>query len=172
MVASVCISAPALTHRAGTAPKRTYRIRLRPDAQYLAQTCRGSRPKARYASSQLALTACGQGYYQLPWTIGQNVLLATGQGYLLASPLQMAIAYSAIVNGGKVFSPKIGTEIGLVATLLGGHSPLPTTIGYPVAVAAPVGHSLPDASNTGLFLLAAVSGLLLVSRQCRVRKLV
>ncbi len=26
------------THRAGTAPKRTYRIRLRPDAQYLAQT--------------------------------------------------------------------------------------------------------------------------------------
>jgi penicillin-binding protein 2 len=50
------------------------------------------------------------------------VLLATGQGYLLASPLQMAIAYSAIVNGGKVWSPKIGTAIlspsgGLVAQL-------------------------------------------------------
>jgi penicillin-binding protein 2 len=94
---------------AGVVPDRAYVAAL--NAQYLAQVCAGSRPKAAYAHSQLAITACTQGYLQLPWTIGQNVLLATGQGYLLASPLQMAIAYAAIVNGGRVWSPKIGNSI-------------------------------------------------------------
>ena len=37
--------------------------------------------------------------------------LATGQGYLLATPLQMAVAYSAIVNGGTVWKPQIGEQI-------------------------------------------------------------
>ncbi len=105
---------------AGVVPDKAYVNAL--NAQYLGQVCDGSHPKPAYAKQQLAITACTQGYFQLPWTIGQNVLLATGQGYLLASPLQMAIAYSAIVNGGKVWSPKIGTAIlspsgGLVAQL-------------------------------------------------------
>ena len=105
---------------AGVVPDVAYVNAL--NAQYLAQACDGSHPKPAYAKQQLAITACTQGYLQLPWTIGQNVLLATGQGYLLASPLQMAIAYSAIVNGGKVWSPRIGTAIlspsgGLVAAL-------------------------------------------------------
>jgi penicillin-binding protein 2 len=46
-----------------------------------------------------------------PWTVGQNVQLATGQGYLLATPLQMAVAYSALANGGKVVTPHIGLSI-------------------------------------------------------------
>jgi penicillin-binding protein 2 len=105
---------------AGVVPDVAYVKAL--NAQYLGQVCDGSHPKPAYAKQQLAITACTQGYLQLPWTIGQNVLLATGQGYLLASPLQMAIAYSAIVNGGKVWSPRIGTAIlspsgGLVAAL-------------------------------------------------------
>ena len=60
------------------------------NAQYISQHCRSSSPgslaKPAYAKQQLAVTACAQGYLQLPWTIGQNVLLATGQGYLLATP--------------------------------------------------------------------------------------
>ena len=105
---------------AGVVPDAAYVKAL--NRQYLEQVCDGSHPKPAYAKQQLAITACTQGYFQLPWTIGQNVLLATGQGYLLASPLQMAIAYSAIVNGGKVWSPKIGTAVlsptgGLVAQL-------------------------------------------------------
>jgi len=33
-----------------------------------------------------------------PWTIGDNVNLAVGQGDLLASPLQMAVVYSTLAN--------------------------------------------------------------------------
>ncbi len=57
------------------------------------------------------MRTCAQGYYYPPWTIGQNVGLATGQGYLEASPMQMAVAYSAIVNGGTVWKPQIAEAI-------------------------------------------------------------
>ena len=40
-------------------------------------------------------------YYD-PWVIGQNIQFAIGQGYFQASPLQMAVAYSALGNGGTV----------------------------------------------------------------------
>ncbi|MGB0120486.1 MAG: penicillin-binding protein 2 [Solirubrobacterales bacterium] len=42
-----------------------------------------------------------------PWTIGQNIQLAIGQGYLQASPLQMAVAYAALGNGGDVLKPHL-----------------------------------------------------------------
>lgn len=43
----------------------------------------------------------------LPWTLGDTYNTAIGQGYLLITPLQLAVSYSALVNGGKVISPKI-----------------------------------------------------------------
>jgi penicillin-binding protein 2 len=115
---------------AGVVPDKAYVAAL--NAQYRALDCTGSHPKPAYAKSQLAITACAQGYLQPAWTIGQNVLLATGQGYLLASPLQMAIAYSAIVNGGKVWSPKIGTEILSPAGALVQQLPAPTYRRVPI----------------------------------------
>ena len=108
----------------GVVPDSAYVDAL--NAQYRAQYCAGSRPLPKYARWQLALTGCAQGYFEPAWTIGQNVLLATGQGYLLASPLQMAVAYSAIVNGGKVFSPKIGTQILSPSGALVQQLPAPT----------------------------------------------
>ncbi len=35
-----------------------------------------------------------------PWSAGDNINLAVGQGDLQADPLQMAVAYAAIANGG------------------------------------------------------------------------
>jgi penicillin-binding protein 2 len=46
-----------------------------------------------------------------PWTIGDNVNLAVGQGGLQADPLQMAVAYAAIANGGDVVRPHVGMEV-------------------------------------------------------------
>ncbi|HEX7278489.1 MAG TPA: penicillin-binding protein 2 [Solirubrobacterales bacterium] len=46
-----------------------------------------------------------------PWSIGDNVLLATGQGDLQTSPLQMAVAYAALGNGGKIVTPHVGKEV-------------------------------------------------------------
>ena len=35
-----------------------------------------------------------------PWSPGDNVQLAAGQGDLQTNPLQMAIAYATLANGG------------------------------------------------------------------------
>ncbi len=43
-----------------------------------------------------------------PWTIGDNMNLAVGQGDLQATPLQLATAYAAIGNGGEVVRPHLG----------------------------------------------------------------
>jgi penicillin-binding protein 2 len=46
-----------------------------------------------------------------PWSVGDNINLSVGQGDLLANPLQMAVAYAAIANGGKVLRPRLGLRI-------------------------------------------------------------
>ncbi|GAC1437355.1 MAG: penicillin-binding protein 2 [Solirubrobacteraceae bacterium] len=46
-----------------------------------------------------------------PWTVGDNVNFAVGQGDLQATPLQMAVAYAALANGGTVVRPHLGLEI-------------------------------------------------------------
>jgi penicillin-binding protein 2 len=46
-----------------------------------------------------------------PWTLGDNVNLAVGQGDLQADPLQMAVAYAAIGNGGDVVRPHVGKDV-------------------------------------------------------------
>jgi penicillin-binding protein 2 len=45
------------------------------------------------------------------WTPGNSINLAIGQGDLEATPLQLAVTYAAIANGGYVVQPHIGKEI-------------------------------------------------------------
>ena len=52
-----------------------------------------------------------EGETERPWSAGDNVQLATGQGDLQTNPLQMAIAYAALANGGTVVTPHVGLEI-------------------------------------------------------------
>jgi penicillin-binding protein 2 len=59
--------------------------------------------------STQALYACGG--IEKPWTPGDNVNLAVGQGDLQATPLQLATVYSTIVNGGTVVRPHLGAAI-------------------------------------------------------------
>jgi penicillin-binding protein 2 len=46
-----------------------------------------------------------------PWSVGDNVNLAVGQGDVGVTPLQLATAYSTVVNGGKVPTPHLGLRV-------------------------------------------------------------
>jgi penicillin-binding protein 2 len=46
-----------------------------------------------------------------PWSIGDNINLAVGQGDVQVTPLQLATAYSTIANGGTVVRPHIGLDV-------------------------------------------------------------
>jgi penicillin-binding protein 2 len=52
-----------------------------------------------------------EGLTERPWSVGDNINLSVGQGDLLADPLQMAVAYAAIANGGRVLRPRLGLRI-------------------------------------------------------------
>jgi penicillin-binding protein 2 len=45
------------------------------------------------------------------WEPGDAVQLAVGQGYMEATPLQLATAYAAIANGGTIVQPHLGLKI-------------------------------------------------------------
>jgi penicillin-binding protein 2 len=45
------------------------------------------------------------------WHLGDTLNMVIGQGYLTATPLQMAVATAAIANGGKVYRPLLVRKI-------------------------------------------------------------
>jgi penicillin-binding protein 2 len=59
--------------------------------------------------AEISVGRCG--WQNRPWTVGDNVNLSVGQGDLAANPLQMAVAYAAVANGGKVLRPRLGQRI-------------------------------------------------------------
>jgi penicillin-binding protein 2 len=46
-----------------------------------------------------------------PWSVGDNINFAVGQGDLQADPLQMAVAYATLANGGRVVTPHLGLRV-------------------------------------------------------------
>jgi len=45
------------------------------------------------------------------WYEGDSVNLSIGQGYLTATPLQLAVAYSALANGGVIVRPHVANAV-------------------------------------------------------------
>ncbi len=45
------------------------------------------------------------------WAGGDVMNIATGQGALTVTPLQMAVAYGALVNGGTVWQPRVASSV-------------------------------------------------------------
>ncbi len=48
------------------------------------------------------------------WTLNDSVNMAIGQGDVLVTPLQMAVAVSAVANGGTIYQPNLVDHIGLI----------------------------------------------------------
>lgn len=92
---------------AGVIPGHKWRNEIN-DAE---RRCRKKKKISQDASGFQA-GALGCGYSDLrDFSEGDNASLATGQGDEQATPLQMAVAYAAIENGGKVVTPHLGLEI-------------------------------------------------------------
>ncbi len=49
--------------------------------------------------------------YNQSWYEGQTINLSIGQGYLAVTPLQLAVAYSTLANGGTVVRPHVAGAI-------------------------------------------------------------
>lgn len=47
-----------------------------------------------------------------PWQLGESLIAAIGQGYVLATPLQMATMTARLVNGGKAVVPRLTVAVG------------------------------------------------------------
>lgn len=45
--------------------------------------------------------------YNVPWVKGDTINASIGQGYVLTSPIQMAVMTSRLVNGGKLVKPRL-----------------------------------------------------------------
>ena len=73
------------------------------------QRCADEKGLPLAAAAGFPPTRCG--FLDRPWGPGDNVNLAVGQGDLAASPLQMAVAYAAVANGGYVVTPHLGQRV-------------------------------------------------------------
>ena len=96
---------------------------------------------------------------QETWLPGDNINMAVGQGNLLVTPLQMAVAYSAIANGGSLVTPTLGMDLtdqsGQVVRQLSDVTP-PRPLGLSPAVLAVVREGLREVAQGSLGTAAGV----------------
>ena len=52
-----------------------------------------------------------EGLTDRPWSAGDNINLSVGQGDIQMDPLQLANAYAAIGNGGRLLRPHVGMQV-------------------------------------------------------------
>lgn len=80
--------------------------------QYCADARSGyktvANPTERAYLTELASENCTDGWR---YRAGDNADMAIGQGETTMSPLQLAIAYSALVNGGRIWQPRLGWAV-------------------------------------------------------------
>ncbi len=82
------------------------------------------------------------------WLPGYTVNMSIGQGDLVTTPLQMAVTYAALANGGKVLEPRVGDH--LVRDSEDGKNETALDIETAVAAALPLDDTEMTVINQGL----------------------
>ena len=92
----------------GTIPTRQWLYYMWKDNAHTGQNwCKYGKANGSYVQ-QIEYQDCQTGYV---WEPGQAAIAAIGQGYVTATPLQLANAYTALADGGTLYSPRIGEAL-------------------------------------------------------------
>jgi penicillin-binding protein 2 len=92
----------------GTIPTRQWLYNYYEDNAHKGQNwCKNGKANGSYVQ-QIEYDDCQSGYV---WGPGQAVIAAIGQGYVTSTPLQLTNAYTALADGGKLYSPRIGEAL-------------------------------------------------------------
>ena len=93
---------------AGTIPTRQWLYNYYEDNAHKGENwCKNGKENGSYVQ-QIEYDDCQSGYV---WGPGQAVIAAIGQGYVTSTPLQLTNAYTALADGGKLYSPRIGEAL-------------------------------------------------------------
>jgi penicillin-binding protein 2 len=92
----------------GSVPSRQWLYYLWKDNAYRGQDwCKYGRQVGTEVQ-RIEYEDCHSGWV---WEPGQAAIAAIGQGYVSVTPLQLANAYAALANGGRLYAPRIGEAL-------------------------------------------------------------
>src|SRR3984957_11407425 len=129
---------------AGSVPTRQWLYNMYEDNAHKGQNwCKNGKANGSYVQ-QIEYDDCQSGWV---WGPGQAVIAAIGQGYVTSTPLQLTNAYTALANGGTLYSPRIGEA------LVSASGKLVQKINPPVI------RKLPVASGTLAYIRSALAGV-------------
>ncbi len=128
----------------GSIPTRQWLYNLYEDNAHKGQNwCKNGKATGSYVQ-QIEYDDCQSGWV---WGPGQAVIAAIGQGYVTSTPLQLTNAYTALADGGRLYSPRIGEA------LVSASGKLVQKINPPVI------RKLPVASGTLAYMRSALAGV-------------
>jgi penicillin-binding protein 2 len=129
----------------GTIPTRQWLYNMYEDNAHKGENwCKNGKANGSYVQ-QIEYEDCQSGWV---WEPGQAAIAAIGQGYVTSTPLQLANAYTALANGGTLYSPRIGEA------LVSASGKLVQQINPPVI------RKLPVASETLSYIRSALAGVI------------
>jgi penicillin-binding protein 2 len=128
----------------GTIPTRQWLYNMYEDNAHKGQDwCKNGKANGSYVQ-QIEYDDCQSGWV---WEPGQAAIAAIGQGYVTSTPLQLTNAYTALADGGTLYSPRIGEA------LVSSSGKLVQKINPPVI------RKLPVASETLAYIRSALAGV-------------
>jgi penicillin-binding protein 2 len=128
----------------GTIPTRQWLYGMYEDNAHKGENwCKNGKATGSYVQ-QIEYDDCQSGWV---WEPGQAAIAAIGQGYVTSTPLQLTNAYTALANGGTLYSPRIGEAF------VSASGKLVQKINPPVI------RKLPVASETLAYIRSALAGV-------------